>query len=241
MSSVSAFGPERLRARLPESENLSQTLGLTTLIDVQIEPRRGERTRAAVLSSAIERFGRDGYRPTSVLAIARAAGLGSTAAYSYFPTKESLFLAAVDEDVAGVVEETFGGVGYEPHAPQWPARTLAAAMTSLEHHPLARRVLAGKEPEATHRLTGTPALAEARKSLAERLRVGQERGDVRCDISAEDLAGGLTGIMVALLAAGVRVGTEKARRADRERLDAVLRTLHASVVPGDRERNLTSK
>jgi AcrR family transcriptional regulator len=203
---------------------------------VELGQGRGERTRAAVLQAAIERFGRDGYRSTSVLAIARDAGVGSTAAYSYFPTKEAWFLAAVDEDVAGVVEETFGGVSDEPHSPQWPGRTLAVAMASLGRHPLARRVLAGNEPEVAHRITGTPALAEARKSLAEQLRAEQEKGAVRCDISADDLAGGLTGIMISLLASGVRVSRDDARRRDREHLEAILRTLHASVVPGEASR-----
>lgn len=187
-----------------------------------------------MLEAAVQRFGRDGYRSTSVLAIARDARVGSTAAYAYFPTKEALFLAAVDEDAAGVVEETFGGVSEEPHSPDWPGRTLTSAMAALERHPLARRVLAGKEPEAAERLSGTPALAEARKSLAGRLRAGQAAGKVRCDISAEDLASGLTGITISLLASGLRVGPAGSQRRDREHMRAILRTLHASVVVGER-------
>lgn len=217
----------------PKSRVCLKLLGPPILVIVEAASSRGERTRAAVLQAAIDRFGRDGYRSTSVLAIARDAGVGPTAAYSYFPTKEALFLAAVDEDIAGVVEETFGGVEEPPHSEKWAGRTLAAAMASLEHHPLARRVLSGREPEAADRLTDTPALAQARKSLAEQLHAGQESGDVRCDIGAEDLAGGLTGLMISLLASGLRLGSGEVRRSDREHLRAILRTLHASVVPGE--------
>src|SRR2546430_17733419 len=66
---------------------------------------KGEHTRAAILDAAIARFGRDGYRATAVADIARDAGVGGTVAYAYFPNKEALFLAAVDEDASGVIHE----------------------------------------------------------------------------------------------------------------------------------------
>ena len=61
---------------------------------------KGAQTRQAILEAAIARFGRDGYRATSVADIARDAGVGGTVAYAYFPDKEALFLAALDEDAA---------------------------------------------------------------------------------------------------------------------------------------------
>jgi len=66
---------------------------------------KGAQTRRAILSSAIARFGREGYRATSVADIARDAAVGGSVAYAYFPNKEALFLAAVDEDAAGVIDE----------------------------------------------------------------------------------------------------------------------------------------
>ena len=68
-------------------------------------PTKGEQTRQAILDAAIARFGRDGYRATSVADIARDAGVGGTVAYAYFPNKEALFLAAIDEDAAAVIHE----------------------------------------------------------------------------------------------------------------------------------------
>lgn len=205
---------------------------------------RGATTRQAILDAAVQRFGRDGYRATSVLAVARDARVGGTATYTYFPTKEALFLAAVDEDVAGVVHDTFGQMKAEPHAPEWPGRTLLAAMESLGRHPLARRVLSGAEPEVAHRVRHTPALDEARKALAERIHAGQMAGLARSDIAAEQLAGGLVGIMLSLLAAGVRLdelGGGAGPTVEREHLRDIMRTLHASVVPGDRARRVEKK
>ena len=56
---------------------------------------KGEQTRQAILGAAIARFGRDGFRATSVADIARDAGIGGTVTYTYFPNKEALFMAAL--------------------------------------------------------------------------------------------------------------------------------------------------
>lgn len=204
---------------------------------------RGATTRQAILDAAVQRFGRDGYRATSVTAVARDARVGGTAAYTYFPTKEALFLAAVDEDVARVVEDTFGQMTALPHAPEWPGRTLAVAMESLGRHPLARRVLSGAEPEVADRVRHTPALDEARKALAQRIHAGQMAGLARADIEAEHLAGGLVGIMVSLLAAGVRLDdlSSTGAVAEKEHLRDILQTLHASVVPGTRSEGVENR
>ena len=71
----------------------------------QAPETKGAQTRRAILRAAIARFGRDGYRATSVADIARDANVGGTVAYAYFPNKEALFFAAVDEDAAAVIEE----------------------------------------------------------------------------------------------------------------------------------------
>ena len=51
--------------------------------------------------------------------IARDAGVGGTITYAYFPNKEALFLAALDEDAAGVIEEGIACV-FDPADPdEW--------------------------------------------------------------------------------------------------------------------------
>ena len=192
--------------------------------------RRGEATRRAVLEAAIRRFAADGYRATTVADIARDAGVGGTAAYSYFPNKEALFLAAVDEDAAAVVEESFAHSVDSPHRPEWPARTLSAALASLERHPLARRLLAGLEPEVSPRVMETPAVAAVRKDLADRLADGQEEGLVRSDVDARVLANGLVSIVLSLLAAAVQIGTIT----DIEYARDITAVLHASIVAPER-------
>ena len=75
---------------------------------------KGEQTRLDILHAAIVRFGRDGFRGTSVADIARDAGVSGTAAYAYFDNKKALFLAALDEDAASAVSEGMAIVFDEP-------------------------------------------------------------------------------------------------------------------------------
>ena len=110
--------------------------------------RTGEQTRAAILRAAIARFGRDGYRSTSVADIARDASVSGTLAYAYFPNKEALFLAAVDEDAAAVVHEGLSRVLHDPDAgpEDWRETLIVTLAGAVERHPLARRLLGGLEP-----------------------------------------------------------------------------------------------
>ncbi|MBS1839180.1 MAG: TetR/AcrR family transcriptional regulator [Actinobacteria bacterium] len=167
---------------------------------------KGAVTRRAILDAAIVRFGRDGYRTTSVADIARDAGVGGTVAYSYFPNKEALFLAAVDEDAAGVISEGFLPVLDDDRIQDWQSKLIFSLLDAVDAHPLARRLLAGLEPEVTVRVLGIPALAEVRKLCAERLRTDQLAGTVRSDIDADSIANGLVGMMLSILMSVVQVG-----------------------------------
>src|SRR5436189_3157679 len=100
---------------------------------------KGEHTRAAILDAAIARFGRDGYRATSFADIARDASVGGTVAYAYFPNKEALFLAAVDEDAAGVIREGASSFIEEVHPQDWRETLILTLVESVERHPLAKR------------------------------------------------------------------------------------------------------
>lgn len=172
---------------------------------------KGEATRAAILAAAIERFGRDGFRATSVADIARHAGVSGTAAYAYFPNKEALFLAAVDEDAAGTIAEGLshlveGGATVD----DWRQGLLFTLLEALERHPLARRLLAGLEPEVTVRVLDIPALEEMRKAVTERLRADQVQGRVRGDIDPPVIADGIVAIVLSLLMSVVQLGPDAA-------------------------------
>lgn len=167
---------------------------------------KGAQTRRAILDAAIARFGVEGFRATSVARIARDAGVGGTVAYAYFPNKEALFIAAVDEDAAAVIDEAVSSVLAQPRVQDWPQTLIITIVSALDHHPLARRLLAGLEPEVTDRVIGIAALQELRKAFAERLREDQLNGLVRPDIDPVSVAHGIVAIMLSLIMSVVQVG-----------------------------------
>lgn len=175
---------------------------------------KGEQTRQAILAAAIARFGRDGYRRTSVADIARSARVSGTLAYAYFPNKEALFVAAVDEDAAAVIREGLASLapadGMGPSIDDWRQGLLFTLVAALGEHPLARRLLAGLEPEVTPRVLEIPALAEMRKAVAERIRAEQVAGAVRPDVDATAMANGVVAIVLSLLMSVVQIGPDAA-------------------------------
>src|SRR5215212_7342043 len=150
----------------------------TATADLELQGK-GAHTRRAILDAAIVRFGREGFRSTSVADIARDASVGGTVAYAYFPNKEALFLAAVDEDAAAVIHEGLSSVMAEGDVEDWRQTLIFTLMAAVERHPLARRLLAGLEPDVTERVLEIPAIAELRKVCTERLRTEQLNGTVR--------------------------------------------------------------
>lgn len=61
---------------------------------------RSARTRQAILSAARQRFAREGYARTTVRAIGADAGIDPSMVIRYFGSKQGLFAAAADFDLA---------------------------------------------------------------------------------------------------------------------------------------------
>lgn len=160
-----------------------------------------------MLDAAVERFGRDGFRATSVADVARDASVSGSAVYAYFPNKEALFLAALDQDAAAVIEEGIEVLIATMHLDEnWQEALLLTLVGSLSSHPLANRVLAGLEPDVTARVLELPALAELRKWLVQRLDNDQVEGTVRADIDTTSVANGMVTVIICLLVGIVQFG-----------------------------------
>ncbi len=188
---------------------------------------KGEQTREAVLLAAIERFGRDGYRATSVADIARDAGVGGSVPYTYFADKADLFTAALDEDTAGVLLEGLAHVTDDPGDTAWRAQLVFTLVGATGSHPLARRVLSGLEPDVTNRVVELPALAELSKAVADRLRAGQLDGTVRTDIDPGAVGNGTVAIIVSLMMSVLQLGEAGTRVYS----DDVLAVFEAALEP----------
>jgi AcrR family transcriptional regulator len=169
---------------------------------------KGDRTRQSLLSAAVVRFAREGYRGTSVADVCRDAGLSTTASYPYFANKEALFVAAVDEDVAGLIDDAVSLVLIDEHPDQWGRAIMRALVAHVDAHPLAGRILRGLEPDFTMRLLHIPALQELRKTVSELIRVQQMEGGVRHDIDPGQTASGMVVIVISLLMATMQTGAD---------------------------------
>ena len=152
------------------------------------------------------RFAREGFRGTSVADVCRDAGLSTTASYPYFANKEAIFVAAVDEDVAGLIDSAVSFVAMSEDAEHWARSMMQGLLGRLVGHPLAGRILRGLEPDFTMRLLHIPALEELRKSVTELIRVEQVEGAVRRDIDPAQTANGMVVIVIALLMAATQTG-----------------------------------
>jgi AcrR family transcriptional regulator len=171
-------------------------------------PTKGDRTRQALLLAAVIRFAREGHRGTSVADVCRDAGLSTTASYPYFANKEALFVAAVDEDVAGLIDDAVSFVVIDEDPDQWGRVIMRALVAHVDAHPLAGRILRGLEPDFTMRLLHIPALQELRKTVSELIRVQQMDGAVRQDIDPGQTASGMVVIVISLLMATMQTGAD---------------------------------
>jgi AcrR family transcriptional regulator len=167
---------------------------------------KGDRTRQSLVAAAVIRFAREGYRGSSVADICRDAGLSTTASYPYFPNKEALFVAAADEDVAGLITDGVALGVVETVPEHWGRVILSGLLASIDAHPLARRIVSGLEPEFTVRLLGIPALAQLRKDVSTLIASQQMSGLVRRDIEPVEMANGIVIIVISLLMSTIQTG-----------------------------------
>ncbi len=70
----------------------------------KVTPAHEQHRREQILEAAVACFARQGYRATSMEDIVRESGLSVGAIYTYFPSKEDLFLTLADQRMAQAVE-----------------------------------------------------------------------------------------------------------------------------------------
>ena len=190
-------------------------------------PTKGERTQRRLLELAVERFGAEGFRRTSVSAVAREAGVTQAAVYAYFANKEALFEAAVDADAEALVQAAEAAIDPADPLRERLLTMFAHLLDGLAEHPLTTRVLGGKEPEVINRLLALPVLQRIEAALTVDLAAGQQDGTVARTAPAEQLAEGILTIVLTLLMARVQVGPETSA----QRMGAVIAVLDAVFRP----------
>jgi TetR/AcrR family transcriptional regulator, cholesterol catabolism regulator len=107
-------------------------------------PRKRSK-RDEIVAAATERFGRDGYEHTKWADIARDVGVGPTALYHYFESKQHCLYEIMDEAIEDFRARFVAITARERD----PARALAAVMADAfelsEHEVLRNRVLVAEQ------------------------------------------------------------------------------------------------
>jgi AcrR family transcriptional regulator len=177
------------------------------LIDAGARAPRADaaRNRDMLLAAATRAFAASGTEP-SMRAIAREAGVGIATLYRHFPTRESLVDAVYQDQVKRL---TLGARELLEQLP--PAKAMRRWMDLFgdwlaTKHGMLDTLLAMIE-------SGEIADAQTRTELLDAittiLNAGSDAGDLRADVSAEDIAASLLGIF------GVAGKPEQRAQADR--------------------------
>src|SRR3954451_16262326 len=107
--------------------------------------RRGRGKRHDVLAAATDRFGRDGYEHTKSADIAADIGVGATALYHYFESKQHCLYEIMDE----AIEDFRGRFAALTAAARDTVRAFDAVLSSCfdlsEHDVMRNRVLVAEQ------------------------------------------------------------------------------------------------
>jgi AcrR family transcriptional regulator len=161
---------------------------------VRVTAEVKEATRARLLTAAAEEFARAGFERANVDAISFAAGYSKGTIYNYFPSKDELFLAVVEQALA----QAAATHPAPPHASAWERliEVLGGFCGWAGQHDSLARVL------VRECLMGTPGLypgvigaewpltAQLQGIIAE----GMQDGELRRDVPAGTLALAVAGL-----------------------------------------------
>ena len=154
---------------------------------------RRERHRAEIrerlFRAALKLFAEHGFLETTVEDITEAADVGKGTFFNYFPTKEHVLATFGAERIAAISR----GVERARSTKGPVLDVIKDLVTNLlgqssESSALLRSIYAANASCAPVRVQLQRRLAEARRLLAEIFALAQERGEVRRDLSAADLA-----------------------------------------------------
>jgi len=158
-------------------------------------PARRERRKAEtyerLMRSALRLFAEQGLAGTTIEQITEAADVGKGTFFNYFPTKEHVLLAFGDtriKKISAALEEAREG-----SLLLWPvlrrlARTLAE---EASHTPgLLRSILVAPLSRESVREFMVGKLREGRAALEQVFQIGQERGEMRSDLTPGYMARG---------------------------------------------------
>jgi AcrR family transcriptional regulator len=151
--------------------------------------RRSSQTRESLFRAALDLFAKHGFADTTVEDITNAADVGKGTFFNYFPSKDHILLAFAEMQLSKLESIIDNLRNTNEPVPQF-LRTLAVRMTEEPgRNPSLMRAL------LLANLSSTPVRDGMRinqtrghRLLTEFMEIGQQRGELRKDLPAADIA-----------------------------------------------------
>jgi AcrR family transcriptional regulator len=169
------------------------SLHQTPLPDSSLPPSRRERRSAEIrerlFRSALELFAQKGFAETTVGDITEAADVGKGTFFNYFPSKDHILLAFSDMQL-GKLEEAVAGLRASPQPFRDFLETLITRMTEepLRNPGMVRALLQGYLSSTEVREVMVRKQERAHRLHTQMVELGQERGEIRGDLPAAEIA-----------------------------------------------------
>src|SRR4051794_37752286 len=132
------------------------------------DPDRCARRREEILEAAIQLFAEHGYPETDMQVLADTLGVGKGTLYRYFPSKQDLFLAAVDRVMQKLVEAVDASIAGIEDPLEQVRRAVHAYLAHVAAHPELAELLIQERAQFKDRKK--PTYFEHRAANAERWR-----------------------------------------------------------------------
>jgi AcrR family transcriptional regulator len=151
--------------------------------------RRAEDTRQKLFRAALDLFANRGFTDTTVEDITNAADVGKGTFFNYFPSKDHILLAFAEMQLAKLQSTVEHLRTTGESIPQF-LRTLGIRMTEEpgRNPSIVRALLLANLSSTPVREAMRTNQARGQEILTEFVAIGQQRGEIRSDLPAKDLA-----------------------------------------------------
>lgn len=163
--------------------------------------RKKEETRQKIVDIAMNLFKRQGFESTTLDQIAEEVDVAKKTIYNYFPNKEDIVIDYIQREITRTEDEV---ISFLEQLPDTKSRLVAATLRSLEW--LERELNIEKLDKfyVYHLLKvmeDRSTISRDDLNLCYILKKGQEAGEIRLDISAQELANNLEWIHASVVLA----------------------------------------
>ncbi|MFC1749303.1 TetR/AcrR family transcriptional regulator [Pseudomonadota bacterium] len=160
------------------------------------QAERRAKTRRQIIDAAKHLFGQHGFEAVAVAQIAKAANVAKGTFYQYYETKVDVLADVVRDEGEGRFKEALAKVKQGMSALQMLDRFLQVQCQWFEAHEKVAEALI----MSALKTVGDKELPEkqrySRHFQIELMRQGQEQGEIRDDVDAEEMAKVISGAMV---------------------------------------------